>query len=383
MSKIGKVSEEAWPKKLLFVISSLKGGGAERVLANIINNLDKNKYQISLAVFNKEGPHLGTINKQIKVVDFKKRNKLDFVKMIVKLKDLIKKENPDFLVSFLAYPNIISFFARSLSKSKCKVVMSERGYRVYTRVRFGLRLINKMLIQYVYRQAYRIIVVSKGIKSLLVTDLKIPPQIITIIHNPLLIDQINKLKGKKVEHYFFKEKPKKPIIISVGSLIRVKRQDILLKAFFLARQKEEALLLVLGKGHLLDKLKNVARELGISNYVNFIGFQNNPYKWMFRSDIFVLSSESEGFPSVLLEALACEVPVISTDCASGPGEIIQDSISGKLVPVNDPIKLAEAMVELIRDDGLCRKFKRVGIKRAEDFKVEKIITEYEKIFCIS
>ncbi|GAH75207.1 unnamed protein product [marine sediment metagenome] len=139
-------------------------------------------------------------------------------------------------------------------------------------------------------------------------------------------------------------------------------------------------LVILGEGDEEQALNKLAADLDISNDVAFLGFQNNPFSFIAHSNIFALSSHWEGFGNVIIEAMACSVPVISTNCPYGPNEIITDGVNGLLVPVGDTHAMAEAIAKLLKDEPLRERLAEEGKKRAEDFKVEKMVAEYEKVF---
>ena len=137
---------------------------------------------------------------------------------------------------------------------------------------------------------------------------------------------------------------------------------------------------ILGEGKDRGTLEKLAKELGISDKVAFLGFQKNPFKYMKRATVFVLSSLHEGFGNVLVEAMACGTPVISTNCKSGPSEIIEDGKSGILVPVSDYQSLSKAIIKVLSDDSLRQKFSAEGLERVKHFSVQKNIRGYEKVF---
>ncbi|MHA1410840.1 MAG: glycosyltransferase, partial [Candidatus Odinarchaeia archaeon] len=128
------------------------------------------------------------------------------------------------------------------------------------------------------------------------------------------------------------------------------------------------------------KLESLALELSINKLVDFVGFKSNPYSWIAKADLFVLASDTEGFPVVILEAMACGVPIISTDCLSGPNEIITNGKNGILVPVDNEKVLKDQMLNLLNDQNLRKMFSIEGKKRAENFRIEKILQEYEELF---
>jgi len=139
-------------------------------------------------------------------------------------------------------------------------------------------------------------------------------------------------------------------------------------------------LIVIGEGELRPVLCELARKLNIHESVEFVGFKENPYAWISKADIFVLSSDYEGFPNVLLESMACKTPIISVDCPSGPSEIITDCENGLLVPTHDEEGMAMAVKNLLNNQELRDQFSKEGLKRVEDFAIEKIFPQYEKLF---
>jgi glycosyltransferase involved in cell wall biosynthesis len=153
----------------------------------------------------------------------------------------------------------------------------------------------------------------------------------------------------------------------------------LIKAFNeIKKEFKNATLLILGQGEKEKELKVLVKELNIENSVKFLGFKDNPYKYLYNSDLFVLSSLWEGLPGALIEALACEVPVVSTNCKSGPKEILDNGKIGELVKIKDVSSLSNAMLKVLRDKDLQSKYKELGLKKVKEFDKDKIIKEYEE-----
>ena len=202
---------------------------------------------------------------------------------------------------------------------------------------------------------------------------------IKVIYNPVTDDKILKMAEKKVDHEWFRN-PYIPIILMVGRLSKTKDQPTLFKALSLIVEKQPARLVIVGSGTEEHKLKKLADKLNLSKNILFLGFQDNPYKYMKKASVFVLSSLQEGFGNVIVEAMACGTPVVATDCKSGPSEIIQDGINGLLVPPQDQISLANAILRILNDPHLAEKFSFEGRKRAEFFSVKKSLEEYEDTF---
>jgi len=330
-------------KKILLVIPSLAGGGAEMIM--ILKYLDYDIFLPILVVFNNIGEYCGEIPSSVPIVELNKRNKLDFFKLIFKLRALIKKEKPDILFSMLNYANFIAVIATFFLRLKPKIVLSERNDPNMHVAHSNFSYLVFLLIKFTYKYANKIIVISGGIKDALIKNFMLIEDRIVVIYNPLDIEKVKKLCNENVSDELFKNKAK--TIIAVGRLSKQKNYGLLLNAFCLARENLSDLqLIILGQGELEEQMKTLAIKLKINNCVHFLGFKKNPFPWIKRSDVFVLSSIWEGFGNVITEAMACGVPVISTDCASGPNEIITSGKNGILVPVDDVLEFAKVLEAL-------------------------------------
>ena len=162
------------------------------------------------------------------------------------------------------------------------------------------------------------------------------------------------------------------MILAVGRLSDAKDFPTLLKAIVRMNEKRKVKCIILGEGELREKLQGMIEQLSLSGTVDLHGFVGNPYAYLAKADLFVLSSRREGFPNVLVEAMACGTPVVATDCPSGPAEILENGKYGPLVPVGDAQALADAMLRTL-DDHLPAE---TLIARAEEFSVEKIADQY-------
>jgi glycosyltransferase involved in cell wall biosynthesis len=181
-----------------------------------------------------------------------------------------------------------------------------------------------------------------------------------------------------VEHGWFSEPT--PVIVSVGRLSKEKGYPYLLQAVARILPQRQVRLVIVGEGPQRAELESLARELGIAESVDLIGYRENPFKYLARAQLFVLSSLWEGLPGVLVEAMACGAPVVATDCRSGPSEIITNDAEGLLVPTADVEALAEAMLKVLSDATLADRMQGAGRARAQDFHVTKIAREYEQFF---
>jgi len=364
--------------KTLFVIPSLGGGGAERILLEIIKNLTPKKFQPQLVLFERRGPYLSQLPSEVKVYDLKKRRRIDFLKLVIKLAYIIAREKPDIILSFLSYANLIAILAKKFSFSKSRLIACEQNFTSLQIRNQRLSRIKTFLIKKLYPYADRIVAVSQGVKRDLMANFEIEGRRIEVIYNGLDIKRIKKLSLEAVNHNQFENGTL--YIIGIGRLTKQKGFQFLLKAFKLVREKHKVKLLLLGEGEEFNNLESLCRALSIEKEVAFLGFQDNPYKYLARSNIFVLSSLWEGFGNVIIEAMACGIPVIATRCPYGPEEIITDGVNGLLVPVGDVNALAEAILRLLDDEPLRRRLGEAGRRRAEDFDVQKMVSRYEMLF---
>lgn len=372
--------ERTSKKRLLFIISSLGGGGAERVMVNIMNHLDKNKYEILLVLFENIQVLREELDSRVEVVSLDKKSRFDFIRIIYELRRIMKDYNPQTVISFLYFVNIIVMMASLFTQRTFRLILSERGYpeRYLYEARFAW--LKKVLMKLTYTRADMILTNTKNIKVIFEKEFGVPPEKVQTIYNPVPIDKIIQKSQIRIDHKFFKRENSK-IIISAGRLVDVKRFDILLRAFSLIRKRlDNVYLIILGEGELLSELGALASRLSIEKWVDFVGYQSNPYAWFSKADIFVLSSDSEGFPNVLVEAMTCGLAVISTNPPScGPKEIITNGKNGILVPISDEEKLAEAMYLPLKDENYRRQLQEEGRKRAENFRDDIIMKQYEAV----
>jgi glycosyltransferase involved in cell wall biosynthesis len=171
-----------------------------------------------------------------------------------------------------------------------------------------------------------------------------------------------------------------PILVSVGRLTKQKGYPYLIRAFSLVKQTLPCRLLIIGSGEDEGTLLQAVNELGLWNDIEFLGFQRNPFKYMARSDLFILASLYEGFGNVIVEAMTLGLPVISTDCQSGPSEIIENKKNGVLVPVKDEKAMAEAILDVLTNDGLRRYLCEGAKSRSHFFALSHIVEQYSNIF---
>jgi len=364
-------------RKILFVIPSLAGGGAEKVLLNLLKYLDRKKFKLCLALFEYKGEYLNQLPEDVVVCDLKKRSRFDFFKLIFLLAyKVYPKVRPDIVVSFLEYTNLVAILSRKFSWLKPYIIISECSHFTISVKYKRMRKLRTLLMRKFYPYASKIVSVSKGVANDLIINYGISREKIQVIYNSIDLQHIKRLIK---ESDFSEFNDKLPTIIACGRLVRAKNYSLLLRSFARVQNQIDARLLILGQGEERLSLEQLSNRLGIQDRVKFLGFQKNPFKYIACADIFVLSSDWEGFGNVIIEAMVCGVPVISTR-TSGPDEIITDGVNGLLVPVGDVNAMAEVILKLLKDESLRRHLIEAGRKRAEDFRVEKMVAEYERVF---
>ena len=241
---------------------------------------------------------------------------------------------------------IAAIWARWLSRRKTRLVISQHNtLSAICKAHKKLALV-PFLARRFYRYADGIIAVSQGVADDLAEVAKIPRERITVIYNPVVTDEMLAAARKPADHPWFDAKDR-PIVLAVGNLAKVKDFPTLLRAFRSLQHHFDARLVILGDGPERAALEVQIKTLGLEGDVALPGFVDNPYAFMARSDVLVMSSAVEGFGNVLVEALACGCPVVSTDCPSGPSEILADGDFGSLVEIGDDDAMAAAIAKTL------------------------------------
>ncbi len=390
---------------IALIIPMLGIGGAERVVSNLSLYLpeDINKYIIlydaSSVTYSYNGTLIdlnspGSDNPFSKIYQFMVRT--------MKVRNTKRKLGITTAISFTENPNLVNI----LSHWKEKTIVSVRNYRseeIKTEGAYGIFF--KVLMRSLYNQADLILAVSHGIEDDLIANYNIKPEKIKVIPNSYDIDHIRRLSEEEIESSYQKIFEGK-VIINVGRLCRQKGQWHLIRAFSkVAESIIDAKLVILGVGDLEDYLKNLVEDLNLNDRVIFLGFKENPFKYMAVSTLFTLSSLYEGFPNSLAEAMACGLPVVSTDCKTGPREMFYNQYMGNeqtnsiefaeygiLLPVcdgrlytqQDPLTyaenaMAECIIKLLGDDELRDGYAEKASTRIRDYSMDRFVDSFVRI----
>jgi glycosyltransferase involved in cell wall biosynthesis len=291
------------------------------------------------------------------------------------LVDYLRNARPDAVLAAEPRYNAMAIWARRLSRSRCRIVLSEHipasshasGVNPWAD---GHLL---PLLRRAYLEADAIVTASLGVADDLAAHAGIPRDRIATVYNPVVAPDLPVRAREPLDHpWFVAGEP--PVVLGAGRLQPQKDFAALIRAFAQVRAKRSARLVILGAGIESERaaLKTLATDLGIAHDVKMPGFAQNPFAYMSRAAVFVLPSRYEGLGNVLIEALACGTPVVSTDCPSGPREILEDGRFGPLVPVGDEVALARAIEEVLDDPPPPERMR----ERAARFSVERAAEDY-------
>jgi glycosyltransferase involved in cell wall biosynthesis len=356
--------------KVALIMPTLTIGGVERVMLELAQGFCKEGLMVDLVVSDASGLLKKAIPKGVRLIDLKSRRVLWSIFRLVKY---LREYSPDVTISAKDYQNIVVLWAVKFSGVATKAVVTTHiDVSVDWKQSKGLksRLI-PYLVRYCYPWADHVVTVSQGARNSLAKIAGLPMEKIKVIYNPVITPELLVKADEPLDCPWFAPK-EPPVLLSVGRLTEQKDYTTLIRAFALVRKERSARLMILGDGEDRPKLEALVQELGLEGEVALPGFVDNPYKYMKRSAVFVLSSKWEGLPTALIEALACGCPVVSTDCPSGPAEILEEGKWGPLVPVGDAHSLAKAIVQVLErppDRELLR-------KRGLEFSAERAVQQY-------
>lgn len=326
------------PPKVALLLPLLTGGGAERVTLNLIEGLHELDCEVHLVLFSETGELVGAVPAGTRTVDLRCGRAVNAPRPLAQY---LRRETPDVMVGTQGHANLAAVFAKRLAKVPTRLVLTE--HLAATPKPEGAKdLIYRPLARRFYKDAEAVVAVSEGVAKSLVDNVGIAQKLVRVIYNPVLTKRYWQALQEEVGHPWFAH-GQPPVVLGVGRLVAQKDFPMLIRAFREVRNQMEARLLILGEGPDRPQLESLVGELGLHDDVSMPGFLPNPLSMMARSGVFALSSVREGLPTVLIEALATGVPVVSTDCESGPREILQGGKLGPLVPVGDAPALAAAI----------------------------------------
>ena len=317
-------------------------GGVERMVLNLCEGLVALGCRVDLLQVKAHSKHLEQLPSMVHIRKLKAEHTLTSLPALVRY---LKTERPDALLAAKDRANQVAVLARKLSGVPTRVVV-----RMGTTVSAALAGKNRwrklfwyLPMRLIYRNADAVVAVSQGVARDMARITGLPTSDIRIIRNPVITPRIFRMASEPVP-LPWPIKDGEPVIVGIGRLTRQKDFPTLIRAFAAVRKKLPCRLIILGEGKDRDNLEHLTKQLSLSEKIDMPGFVENPYAYLKRAALFVLSSAWEGSPNALTEALALGVPVVATDCPSGPRETLKEGAIGRLVPVGDPDALAAAML---------------------------------------
>jgi N-acetylgalactosamine-N,N'-diacetylbacillosaminyl-diphospho-undecaprenol 4-alpha-N-acetylgalactosaminyltransferase len=362
-------------QRLIFLIPFLAGGGAERVASTLLPYLARH-FDLTLALLEDQRSY--PVTTEVPVVAFSESLNSQAAHVIripyhiLALARLIRRHRAKVVLSFIEQANIINILAACIAGHKAVISQRTNPRQQYE----SKGLLGKVISQTsarLYPKADRIIAVSNGIKEIILSNYKLDVRRIAVIPNPVDMASVAKMSKKEPSVALPGD-----YLIHVGRLnVKTKAHDTLLNAFKKLHSFYPDLKLILvGDGPDKGQIEVMVKDLDLDESVILAGWQENIFAFMARAKVLVLCSRYEGWPNVLVEAMACGCPVVATDCQTGPREILGDNEYGLLVPVDDPNALALSMEELLTDESRRTYFQEQARKRAQEFDLEQIGSKY-------
>jgi len=345
--------------RVAILLQDLRGGGYERMMINLAGEWRRSGLAVDLVLVEARGAYVPLIAEGVRVVPLGGGRTLTSLLPLVRY---LRREQPAALLSGLAHVNALAAAAALVARKPTRIVLSERNMPARemrapeVATRLGYRL-----APWAYRRADAVIAVSAGVADDMADRLSVPRDRVHVIENPVVTPELRARMHAPVSHPWLGQDV--PTVLAAGRLAPQKDHATLLRAFARVAAEQPCRLIIVGEGPERARLERLARELRISDRVDMPGFAENPYAMMHRASLFVLSSAYEGSPNVLVEAMAAGVPVVATDCPSGPREILLGGSLAPLVGVGDVVGLTEAMIAEL---GRPRKTARLE-ERAMDF----------------
>ena len=327
---------------------------------------------VDLILVKAEGEYLDMVPGDVRVVDLDSQRTYT---AIPKFLSYVRRERPIALLSTLLTTDLAALIAKFIHGRRLRVVVRQATTfsDTFADVPFKTRQFMR-LARLLMPAADAIVAVSEGAASDLQGQVPRAAGKIVTIHNPVVGPGLTEQAAKTVEHPWFRDGGE-PVVLAAGRLATEKDYPTLLRAFAEVARSRPARLVILGQGPERESLLELAGRLGIEDRIDMPGFDVNPFRYMARASVFVLSSRYEGFPNVLAQAMACGTPVVSTDCRSGPSEMLEDCRWGRLVPVGDWRAMARA-IEATLDDPMPAEALR---ERASVYSVEASVERYLEV----
>ena len=356
-------------KRITFFLDALHGGGAEKAVVNLLKGLaQRDEFDLDLVLATKEGPYLDIVPQEVRIVDLNAGRAVAATLPLIKY---LKQNRPWAVIGNMGHVNVVASIATKLSGIKTKLLLVEQNTLSANPTKLKRAKIVVRLMKLLYPSADAVAGVSAGVARDLERCLGLKENSVKVLNNPVVNEDLKAKSQVEIDSPWFAANTP-PIFLAVGRLNPQKDFPNLLNAFARVRKQQSARLIILGEGDERQVLEAIIADLGIGDDVLLPGFVKNPYAYMKHASCFVLSSQEEGLPTVLIEAMACGCPVVATDCPSGPDEILDSGVYGHLVPIKNSAALAEAMLETLKNPPN----RELLTQRANKYSTENAVTQY-------
>jgi glycosyltransferase involved in cell wall biosynthesis len=358
---------------IAFFLVNLDGGGAEKVMLSLASGFAEKGLKVDLVLVKLTGEYLSLISPKVRVVNFAHPRLITSLPLLVKY---LKQNRPRLLISALEDPNTLAIIAKILARVPTRVVVTIHNHltRYSTQSKELKRKLTPLFTRWLFPFADEIVAVSQGVADDAAKVSRLAPAKIKTIYNPIFTTDLLAKFQEPVDCDWLLD-DRFPVILGVGRLSKQKDFATLIRAIAIVRKQYPVRLIILGQGEELPYLTSLVTELDLINDVAFLGFVANPYAYMSKAKMLVMSSVYEGFGNVLVEGMLAGIPVVSTNCESGPSEILADGKYGNLADVGDPHGLATAIIDTLNnppDLDLLR-------KRGQEFSLEAALEKYHQL----
>jgi len=329
-------------------LESLGEGGAEQALVTLMNAFIEKGYTVELVLCKSGGVLQNQLSDDIKIVDLRVKS---LYRCLPKLVSFLKSRKPHVVLTTLDLASLIVLIAKRIASVQTRVIIRIANTVSIQKRSWLKKKFEHFFLSRIYPWANGLVAVSRSVADDLAQYISMPRERIGYIYNPVITPRMMALANEPLAHPWF-ESGQPPVILGVGRLTEQKKFDILILAFARIRTVYPSRLLILGEGEQRANLQALINKLKLTDEALMPGFVDNPFQYMKNAAVFVLSSAWEGLPAVLIQSLACGCPVVSTDCPSGPREILDQGRYGRLVPVGDAVALAEAMLDTLSNPAI-------------------------------
>ncbi len=356
--------------KIAIVTPSFNGGGAERIAVNLANYYAREGHEVHMVVFRSVGPYVKDLSIDLKLHEINSEGGFPILKVLT----VLMRVKPNATLSVIRGSNIVVGFAGFFLASR--IVFREASTMNSVLLMGKLKsAIYRALMRISYSRADLVIANSDDTKSDLIKCGILRSEKCVVIGNPVLPCDFFRKSMEQVDSHLFRD-PSFKIVLAVGRLHKLKNHSLLIRAFaYVYSNMPNARLLIVGDGDELSNLVSLVASLNLSDVVEILSFQLNPFPYYRNADVFVLTSDWEGFGNVIVEAMACDTPIIATDCPGGPSMITNNGEFGVLVPTGDIEALSNAILSELRfPKDLQRRHK--AKERALQFGVQAIAAQY-------